>query len=174
MVWKIKHLFAACLLTGLLLAVPVQASAYSVYPDGNISTTYLSIFEDVINKLPSNYDYVFFRSNQYEYTLIAGELSFDDGTFTAESYDEYLLTYTQAGYGQTSVYDYSKTSWSDLLLDVNNRLVYSNLGDYPDLIERGSKYEFTTISIIFIMLLCFIIRPVFEFVMRNSSSSSNR
>lgn len=57
MVWK--RIVVFCLVLAVLSPLAISASAYSVYNEGNISTTYLAYFEDIISKIDVDDDYVF-------------------------------------------------------------------------------------------------------------------
>ena len=76
----------------LLVATPSRAYAYDIYDSGNISNTYTEIFKDIIEGLPSNDDYVYFRSGQYTYTLLVGDFEYNNKKFTGEEYTDYTIT----------------------------------------------------------------------------------
>lgn len=56
---KVTRILAVACALCCLAALPLAASAATVY-DGNISTTYITIFRDIVSKLPLTSDYVFF------------------------------------------------------------------------------------------------------------------
>lgn len=170
MVWKIGSVFA--LIGLLLLADPINAYAYDIYDSGNISTTYIEIFEDVLNSVPVSSDYVFFRSGQYTYTMVVGDFEYNNKVFSGEKYTEYTLTTSSSGYTQNT-HHYNVAEGQNLNLNASNYLIYSNLGNYPTLIERGSSYDFTLLYAFVIFGLACCVRPIFQFVLRRSSGTRN-
>ena len=141
-------------------AAPAAAQAASVY-QGTISTTYLTMFRDVVSSLPVTDDYVLFRSGESTYTLVAGDLDYS-GTFTlngeGKQYD--ITSVSGSGYSN-SYYGYSVGSITSFTLTPGNYLVYSNLGDYPTLEERGVQYEFTTLFVLSVGCLAAFIHNIF-------------
>lgn len=166
MVWKIRKFMLVCLsVCTMLIACATDTFAYDVYNSGNISTTYNSLFEDIVQGLPVNDDYVFFRNSQYEYILIAGDLDYNGVSFSANTkLKEYILTTTQASYN--NYYTYEVNEIDGMNLNTTNKIVYSNLGDFPRLIERGSTYEYTQLFTLVIIGCCLLVRPIFEFILR--------
>lgn len=160
----IKCRFVAVLLGTCLLA-GAQTVRASVYTEGNISNTYTTIFQDVIDGLNPLDDYVFYRSGNYEYRMYVGDLDLSGNLFTGQDLDLYILKYSQSGYNQTS-YTYEKSDGQSIYLDVGSNLVYSNLGGYPSLVERGEFLDLAKIIFMFIIALCCLIRPIFNFTWR--------
>ena len=157
----IRILAVACVLC-CLAALPLAASAATVY-EGNISTTYITIFRDIASKLPLTSDYVFFRSGQYDYTLVAGDLTYNGSVFSGEDLTQYLLV-TNSSYN--SNYEYGVISLDSFSLAPGGALVYSNLGSFPDLYDRS---DYTLVGIFFAVALCFccyLIRSIFDFTLR--------
>lgn len=169
----VRKIIASCLLlVCLLVASPMQALADdSIYTDGNISSTYTSIFEDVLNRVTIIDDYVYFRSGQYEYTLIVGDLDLNNNVFTSSKVKRYTIITSTQSYNQ-SIYRYSVIEDTNFRLNASDYLVYSNLGNYPTLIERGVIYEYATLVLLCIVGLCLLIRPIFKFTyhLRNGSN----
>lgn len=169
MVWAIgrfKYL-VVCLLAAIsLLGVnAAQAFALEVYPDGGIGTTYTTYFQDILDKYPIPPDYVYFRSGQYQYALVVSdELDFSDGVFSADTYDYYLIS-SSSNYGSGYLTLY-KNPGSALSLDVGDKLVYSSLGDFPSLIERGSYYDYAITLVLVVGGCCVLLRSLFTFVYR--------
>lgn len=156
-----KMILVICTLAALA-AVPLGASAATVY-DGNISTTYITIFRDIVGKIDLKDDYVFFRSGQYEYSLIAGDLTFDGSTFNADEATQYVIV-TNSSYN--SSYEYSTGAIRSWSLTPGTALIYSSLGHYPTLVERGDQYELSTLFMLGVILCVLIIRPIFSFTLR--------
>lgn len=163
MVWK-KRIIILLVAVALVSVVPSSAMAYSVY-EGNISSTYTNIFGD-LNISPFD-DYVFFRSGQYTYTLVVGDISLEGTTFTAtDTIKNYTIdTTSNSGYG-SSVYNYFVTDESGFSLDVGSNLIYSNLGSYPRLTERGEYYELFTAFLLCLALCLYALRSVLGFCVR--------
>lgn len=157
-----KGLITVLMAVCLIFPMGIQATAAEPY-DGTISTTYITIFRDVAAKISPFDDYVFYRSNQYEYTLVSGDLRLDADRITADAVTIYTIN-TDNSYNST--YSYTVSNGGSFSLDVGDNLVYSNLGNYPDLIERNS-YETMALLVGFCVALgMFIIRPLYNFVLR--------
>lgn len=133
--WFRKISMLVCVLALIFaLGVTAQAATHSVY-DGSISSTYTTYFKDILSGVSFNDNYVAFRSGQYEYTMVVGDLSFNGSTFTLEGQGkEYVFS---SGEGYNSYYQYYVSNISNFSLNVNNSIIYSDLGDYPQLMERG-------------------------------------
>ena len=139
MVWKMKRCLVACLIISALCAI--QASAASPY-DGNISTTYLTIFRDVVADLSPADDYVFYRSDEYEYTLVAGDLEYNGSSFSLDGHigkAGFLVTcrkvQSAAGCSSTNINHFSVTvdltALACSILEHSNSLIVGvGLGDH--------------------------------------------
>lgn len=169
MVWKIKRVGCVAVLLASVLLARAQTVQASVYDDGNISNTYTQIFQDILDGLSPMDDYLFYRSGDYEYRMYVGDLECTGTTFTGSNLDLYILNYTQSGY-TSSVYNYEKYSGQSVNVNCGSLLVYSNIGGYPTLIERGSYLEVAEIFLLVLVALCCLIRPIFGFTMRFSRS----
>lgn len=100
-----------------------------------VGTSNVSIFERVAQKLPYGTHYVYWRDSQYEYRLAySADLTLSGTTFRAPSATVVSYT-TNSGYNEQPTWD----EWTESNLTVNagNLLVYSDLGNYPTLYERG-------------------------------------
>lgn len=169
MVWS--RLKVVCLVVCMIVAIALcnattsHAVSYSAY-DGNISTSQLTYFRDIVSNIGINDSYVFFRANQYDYKLVVGSLKNDGATFIANPSD-YVTIYnldTETSYNSAYSYDVSREQ--NFSLDASDKLVYSNLGNYPSLDERGTYYAFATFFVIVVIGICALIRPLFNFVLR--------
>lgn len=158
-----RVLCAVCALA-VLLAVPATASAYSVYTEGNISSSYTTIFRDLIGQKQISDDYLFFRSGQYEYVLLIGDLEYQDGVFLGDAATEYKIV-TATGY--SSDYTYTVQEVTDVSLVPGTSLVYSNLGQYPELQEPTDYLLFSQVLLMFIYLCLILLAPVMRFPLRN-------
>lgn len=164
MVWKRLIIIVAVL--AILSSMTINASAADVYTEGNISTTYVTYFQDILGKVSPLKDYVFFRSGQYEYTMVVGDLELSSGVFISSQPCEVYTIYstTSSGYNQT--YSFGSTIENTYSLRVADSLVYSNLGDYPDLIERGDYLETAVLLLILVALCMSLVARIFNFCLR--------
>ncbi len=164
MVWKrlIFTLFALA----VILAVPITASAEEPYTEGNISTTYVTYFQDILAKSSITDDYVFFRSGQYEYKMYVGDITFENGIFSSDSScRSFTIGTSSSGYNQT--YTFSSSEIGSFSLTTNNALIYSNLGSYPDLIERGEYIETASLLLILVIVCMYLVSRIFSFCIRS-------
>lgn len=156
-----------CLVCALavIVAMPLTASAtsYDVYTEGNISTSYAAIFENIVGKVALFSDYVFFRTSQYDYILLVGDLTFENGTFSAETATEYRICFNS---GYNSTYTFNEAIVENASVTPGGTLVYSNLGSYPDLIDRGAFYQFAILVLLLICVFMYLIRSIFTFTLR--------
>lgn len=130
-----------------------------------MSTTYIQYFDDIVDGLPITHNYVATRSGQYEYILHASDtlkLS-DSGVFTSDSGTTYKIT-SNSGYNAT--YNYTVNTEYNFTLDTNDQMVYSSIGDYPRLDERGATYEYALLFTAIICCICLLIRPIFKYILR--------
>ena len=164
---QIKRVCALVCALVIVAIATIPCAAASIY-QGSISTTYTDYAKQILSKCPPFEDYVFFRSGQYEYTLVCGGLTLNGDTFTGSNVGEFIITYHNAtsGYGGTSYYTVTGKTTSSFTLDTNNELVYSSLGSFPALIERGDFVETVNLLLLVIIALCLLIRPVYSFVLR--------
>lgn len=163
MVRKIIIVMAA--VSMLLSLMTVHAMAAEPYADGNISTTYITIYRDIANNIGINDDYVFFRSGQYEYKMYVGDLENLDSTFTGTELTCYTIT-TNSGTTYNSTYTYDITTGETLTLTCGDILVYSNLGGYPNFFERGDNNEVALLLLGGVAFVCFLISRIFSFNLR--------
>lgn len=165
MVWKRLIIFGCTL--AVILALPLTASAAEVYNDGNISTTILTYFQDMMSKVSLTDDYVLFRSGQYEYTMYVGDISHENYTFTSSDIlDVYIIT-TNTGSSYSSAYTFYSSTISGCHLINPAVIVYSNLGDYPDLNERGDYLETASLLLILVIVCMSLVARIFSFSMRS-------
>ena len=124
----------------LLLVLPIGVAGAEISDDYGVGTSNTAIFAGVVEKLPFGTHYVYWRESQYVYALAHGEtLAFEGASFSGE--DVTVVRYDSSGGYQSPATFYSDAE-SSFELDPQDYLVYSDLGDYPDLIERGGvTYE---------------------------------
>ena len=113
----------------------VPYGSHTVPPDYGVGTSNINLFGPIVFKLPYGTHYVYWRSGQYVYQLAYGQsLSFEGGRFVGEAVE--LVTYrTYMGGGNQSTLVYSTES--NFTLNPGNYVVWSDLGHYPTLYERG-------------------------------------
>ena len=143
------------------LAVTAQATSYTAY-DGTMSSTYVTYFKDIISGMSFKDNYVAFRSSQYDYVMVTGDIEYNESknTFTLNGDgDEYIFT-TSSGYNSDN--SYSHNSITHFVLNAGNEMVYSDLGNFPQLMDRGAKYEMLTTLLLSIFLLGSVIMRFFH------------
>lgn len=149
--------------------MPIQAhaSSYSPYNDGNIGTTQLQYFRDIVSNLGINDSYVASRTDRYTYQLFVGDIKYSNGQFTGSNQGSVITIYTiKSDTNSYGTYTYTVTSDNNFTFNASNYLVYSNLGEYPSLEERSVIYELSTLFIIAVVALCALLRSLFCFVYR--------
>ena len=162
MVRKIICFVCSLGLIAAILCGPVQAATHSVYDEGTLSTTYTTYFKDIISGAKFTDNYVAFRSSQYEYNLVVGELEYNNGVISlvGDICKEYRFYSTSTNYN--SQYRYSVDTLSEFSLNTDNYILYSDVGDFPQLVERGAKYEMFTTLLLCIVLLCIVFGRFFR------------
>ena len=114
--------------------VSVLAGIDSEYGVGTSNT---AIFAGVVSKLDYGQHYVYWREGQYLYCLAySTSLSLAGSRFTADSVQ--VVQYRSYS-GYQSQATFSTYTDSNFSLDAGNYLVWSDLGDYPELYERGAQ-----------------------------------
>lgn len=136
MVRKVS-IMLTCFALVIALGNRAQASEYSVY-DGTMSSTYTEYFRGIISGIGFNEDYVAFRAGQYEYILFVGDLNYENGRFTGRGRTYHIQTGTGTYNGNIT---YTTQDEEAFGLEADTAIVYSSLGEYPELITRGEKYE---------------------------------
>lgn len=137
-----------------------QAASYTAY-DGNPSNTYITYYRDILAGVPVTDNYVVFRSNQYEYIMVTGDIVYNNGLFTSETE---CTTYTIGTSGNYNAsYSFNIGTISSLVLDAGDEIVYSDLGTYPQLEERGAKYEILTTILIVAICVGYVCKSVFHY-----------
>lgn len=167
MVWK-RLIAAICLCLAIAIAMPGKTFAYSVYTEGNMSTTYITYFKDIVAGIKPNDKYIAYRSGQYSYTLAVGDLSIENDNVTSTGTTT-LYVYETSSSGYNSIYTYNVSEVTDFSLSVADTIVYSNLGGFPLLEERGVTYEYATLYITCIIGICLFIHSIFSFTYRMRS-----
>ena len=142
------------------ICTTTQAATHEAYENGNLSTTYITYFKDILSGVNESKNYVAFRSGQNAYSMIVGEIEFSNGSFLSEETCKEYVFSTSGNYN--SQYTYEVNEINNFSLDVTNEIIYSDLGEYPQLLERGSKYEFLSTVTLFVMFLYFVVLRIFN------------
>lgn len=151
----------------LIAAATVTANAQSVY-EGTISSTYTEIAEKI--NISVSDDYVFFRSGQYTYTLVCGDFEYSAGNFNLSGSGKmYTITQVNGTGYSASYYSYAVSDVDSYTIETGGKLVYSNLAGYPTLNNGSDVYMLCCLVLLSVLCLCFFIRPLFKFTMRNRS-----
>lgn len=155
----VRQIKMMCAIVVLLCAfgTTAHAATYTVY-EGNPSSTYITYFRDILSGIGFNENYVAFRSGQYEYTMVVGDLSYDGTSFNLDSSGTVYKFTTDNSYN--SYYSYSVTDLSVFNLNPDDKIVYSDLGQFPQLLERGDKFEMLTAVLVCIALLSVVVGRV--------------
>lgn len=167
MVRSLKVCLLACIMV-IAFAIPLQASS-SPY-EGTISDTYKSIFEDTVADISIFDNYVFWRSGEFQYSMLAGDIVEENGTFSVAGGDMYVLdiiTLDSTGWTSNSYHRFSHYMDIDYTLSSDNFLVYSDINGYPKLEERGITYEFITAFLVLCTIIGTLVWRIFKFVLRN-------
>lgn len=154
-----RLIIALGLVVALCGSMATQADAYTAY-DGTPSSTYIGYFRDMLTKFSVSSDYVCFRSSQYEYLLVVGDLTKTDNRIQGTGRVDICEISTNSGYNAS--YSISFRSEENFYVDCGDEIIYSNLGMYPTLEERADLFDFTTMFIIACYAVCCLFRGIFE------------
>lgn len=136
-----------------------QAATHTIYTDGNMNTTYVTYFKDILSGSKFSDNYVAFRSGQYEYTMVTGQLKKENGVISLVGKGKEYV-FSQSGQ-YNSQYYYEVAEINNFSVNSNNYIIYSDVGNYPELIERGAKYEMLTTCLLSVMLISIVISRIF-------------
>ena len=127
-------------MAAVMLLSLISVGAAEISSEYGVGTSNTAIFAGMVEKLPFGTHYVYWRESQYVYAFAYAEtLAYDGASFSGE--DVTIVEYNTGGGYQSppTILDYVE---SDFELYPEDYLVYSDLGFYPDLIERGGvQYE---------------------------------
>lgn len=163
MVWQVKRLAATVCVLALIFAtgMTAQAATHQVYENGSLGTTYITYFKDILSGAGFDDNYVAFRSGQYSYTMVVGDIEYNNGVFSLVGEGkEYEFSTTSSSYN--SQYQYYANDITDFSLNADNSIIYSDVGEFPQLIERGAKYEILSTVLMCIVVLCIVINRIFR------------
>ena len=143
------------------LSVPAYAYTHNVYDNGSISSTYLTYFRDILSGISLNDNYIAFRDGQYSYIMVVGDLDCNGDVITLNGTGKsYVFKTDNTQYN--SQYKYYVSNINSFNVKTDNFIVYSDVGDYPQLIERGAKYEILTTIIVVIVCISIVISRIFR------------
>lgn len=154
-----RKVMAVCIALAVVLSVaaPARAATPEIY-EGNISTSMLDYFSDILLKVSPLKNYVLIRSSQYVYVLYVGEFTWDGSKFSCPSADVYSIT-TNSSYN--SHYTFNVSTISDLSIIPGDYMVYSDLGAFPALRDPVEVWGYLLVGILFVILLCSLLRSIF-------------
>lgn len=143
----------------------LQEEAYQ----GTISTTYVTFFRDIASTLPVSHDYVMLRTGDNVYKMYSGDFINEGSNFymQGEGY-VYTINYNSGSGYNNSYYDYSISSVSDVTVSAGNKLIYSNLGNYPSLTDRGDSIVYALFVAFFAFCISCVLYRIFKFTLRFS------
>ncbi len=155
----VRKIMAVCIALAVVLSVaaPARAATVDIY-EGNISSSMLDYFSDILIKVSPLKNYVLVRSSQYIYSLYVGDFNWDGNRFICPSADVYSIA-TNSGYN--AYYTFNQSTISDLTIVPGDYLVYSDLGSFPALRDSSESWCFIVATLLFIMIFCNILRGIF-------------
>lgn len=155
-----KYMFVLVAMLVLITATcgTVSAATYDCY-EGNLSTTQLNYYRDILGNQSILDNYVVFRDGQYTYKMVVGDIVYNNNTFTSDK--ECKVFSIDIGSGYNSIYKYNEFTIDSFVLNTNENIVYSDLGSFPQLETRGDRFEILATIIMCIAGCCFIIRSIF-------------
>ncbi len=120
------------------------ATLSAAVSDYNLGTSNLTIFEGLVEKVPFGQHYVYWRDSEYRYCFAVGPLTVSGTTFSS-SEPVSVYTYERHYTSGDSYYSWSVSTDNVFSLACGNRLVYSDIGDYPSIAGKEvSKYDAVT------------------------------
>lgn len=150
MVRKIILLLVAAALLSCFTICAAATNENYYLPDYVIDN---SIF--IINK-KSMFDSYILTKIDDQYTIIIGNINLDNNTIQGENCIIYTITENRIFINEDQIVD----------LQLNSDIIYSNLGNYPDLQERSIKYEEILLFFVLGIFVIIIIRPIYDTVLR--------
>lgn len=134
-----------------------SAEEYEAYP--GISEISMEVLNNV--RIPIDKDYVLFRSSSTDIVLVVGDINVQDDegtTFRSSSTcDVYTLCDDDT---------FKHSTIDELSLKVNDMVVYSNLGEFPEMYERSDIYEATTLFVLCVGFCFSLVLLIFKGIRR--------
>lgn len=152
----------ALMVCALLLFPSTALGAPSVpYDSISTSSSYLDYFAAYLPSIPFGDDYVCYKSGQYEYRLVYGEISVDGSLMSSVDATVVAVSTLNSSGNHVSVRRFS----SPLSLDVRDYLVYSSLVGFPSL--RPDYFYLTcVIFCLVVSLVMHLLRSIWSFLLR--------
>ena len=124
---KIKFLFVFVALMGVLT---LSVSAETV-ENGTVNSTALNYFTGIVNKLPTNSDYVIYRTGDYTAAMVYG-FDFDlSGNVISAAECTKVVYDTRSGYGSSYVPTVTVSDLSSFSLTTSSSsIIYSTVGSW--------------------------------------------
>ena len=114
--------------------IMVTADISSQY---GLGTSNISIFGPIASKLGYGVHYVYYREGQYKYCLAySPSLSLNGTNFTGENVTVVTYSTSTSTYSQAT---FTVTEEANFTLSAGSFLVWSDLGNYPTLYDRGTE-----------------------------------
>lgn len=120
-------------------------SDYNAADGYNLGTTYQSIFAGVAYKVPFGQHYVYWRDSQYSYKFAYGDITLEGTDFIGNG-DVTICSYDASTTGYNSDYRWTTGADANFSLSASDSLVYSDLGDYPDIFNRRGLFNETALT----------------------------
>lgn len=133
-------------------------SDYNAADGYNLGTTYQSIFAGVAYKVPFGQHYVYWRDGQYSYKFAYGDITLEGTDFIGNG-DVTICSYDASTSGYNSDYRWTTGYDGNFSLSSSDSLVYSDLGDYPDIFNRRGLFNETALTYGF---ACFLLWKLFS------------
>lgn len=160
MVRKIAVIVCCMLVLITAICGTVQAATHEVYENGSLSSTYITYFKDIVSGIGFNDNYVAFRNGQYSYIMVVGDLDYNNNVISLVG-DGKSYTFTTNSTNYNSQYNYYVADINNFSVNCDNNIIYSDVGDFPQLIERGDKYAIFTAFLLCIAFVCIVINRIF-------------
>lgn len=142
-------------------------SDYDAAGDYNLGTTNQAIFSGLVSKVPFGQHYVYWRDSQYSYKFAYGDITLEGTQFLSDG-DVIICSYDTSGTGYNNYYTWSAFTDSNFTLSAGDRLVYSDLGDYPALAEREvQRYAAASTYVLFGFVLFLLLDRLRSSCMRS-------
>lgn len=135
-----------CLMVVLVVMLTISVSAYQIDSDYGVGTSNVSLFGGFVADLDYGEHYLYWRNSRYEFCLaISKTLVCNGSVFSAP--DAVVITYNTytSVAGQATL---SRASVSNFNLNAGQYLVYSDLGNYPRLVNRRGADYVQTVCVI--------------------------
>ena len=151
--------------SGDLLDALMQVSEIAPLADASgdygLGTSYTDIFSGVVGKLPLDVHYVYYRASDDVYELAySDDMELSGEVFSAPS--AVVISYNVGGgYGRPATFTVGTES--GFTCDTGGYLVYSDLGSFPDLINRE---EVDYAALCCIILCSFALFVLFDRIVR--------